>query len=258
MFRAAYRRNDTEPASGGGTAPPGGENRDRARSGRGARLGPYRRAAGTRRAGLAARCHGRLVDRHAGRRLLRRRQARHARGLRPLLDPAPRARPPGFLFHRQRPHRRRAAAREARGRAWRAPHRGFAGPVRRRRHRDRRRPRDLAPARPAGRRDPRLLCLARRIRAGEDQRTLAVRRRDRQSGSGQRRARARRGAGHRAQHFERPRWSRHRHPGPVRPPGAPACGRGAGARHERHDRAVVARRKRTDPGRRGGRARPAS
>ena len=47
-------------------------------------------------------------------------------------------------------------------------------------------------ARLPGRRDPRLLRVARRIRAGQDRRALAVRRRDRQSGAGQRRARARR------------------------------------------------------------------
>ncbi len=68
----------------------------------------------------------------------------------------------------------------------------------------------------AGRRDPRLLRLARRVRAGAGRGPLAVRRRDRQSGSGQRRPGARRGTRHRAQYLERERRPRHRHSGSVR------------------------------------------
>ena len=94
--------------------------------------------------------------------------------------------------------------------------RGSADPVRRRRDRNRRRARDLAQARLPGRCDPRFLRVARGVRAGQGRWALAVRRRDRQSGAGQRRPRAWRRARHRAQHFQRQRRARNGPSGPVR------------------------------------------
>ena len=93
MFRAAYRRNDSEPLPARRTVP-AGESGRRAWRGGGARLGPYRRAAGTGRARVQAGCRRRLVDRLAGRRLLRGRAARDAGGLRPFADQEARVRPP--------------------------------------------------------------------------------------------------------------------------------------------------------------------
>ena len=80
------------------------------------------------------------------------------------------------------------------------------------------------------RRDPRLLRVARRVRARTDRGPLAVRRRDRQSGSGQRRQGARRGTRHCAQYLERERRPRHRHSGSVRTPRSAAGRRRADER----------------------------
>ncbi len=223
MFWAPYWKGDTSSAlerSPDASAP---KDRRRARRGRGARLGAYRGAAGAQRAGHPARGRRRLLDRLARRRLLRRGQARHARSLRPLADPAADVRPDRFLLRRRRADRRRAPARQARGGPRRPPDRGPADPVRRRRDRDRRGARNLAAARPAGRGDPGVLRAAGRVRAGPDRGPLDVRRRDRQSGAGQRRPRARRRAGDRVQHFERQRRARHGDPGSFRSDGAAAA-----------------------------------
>ena len=147
MFRAPYWRSDSEPSLRRRTRSPS-EDRRRAR-------GRARRAAGR----ISARCGNsdalgrhaggdrRLLDRLAGGRLLRGRKSRHAGGFRPFADQAHRVRPARLFLQRRRPDRRRAAAGEARGGARRNADRGSADPIRRRRDRDRRRPRDLAEAR---------------------------------------------------------------------------------------------------------------
>ena len=75
----------------------------------------------------------------------------------------------------------------------------------------RHRPRDLADARPPGRRDARLLCAAGNFPAGADRRPLAGRRRAGQSGAGVGRARARRAPRDRGQSQHRPVRPRHDH-----------------------------------------------
>src|ERR1700691_4046060 len=219
MFRAAYRRIDAEPAPGGGRP-------RRAKVGlvlgagaaRGwSHIGALREldALGLKLDVIVGSSIGTLVG------------GCYAAGRLDMLDAlarSPGTWPLGLLVYWQRPDRRPAASNEARGGAWRASDRGSADPIRRCRHRDRRRTRDLAPARAPRRRDPRFLCVAWRIRTGEGRRTLAVRRRERQSRAGQRRARAWRRARDRAQHYQRSRWPRRRHSGPFRPTGRPVFG----------------------------------
>ena len=166
MIRSAYRRTDADPAPGGGRP---AERKSASCSGPARRgAGPTSARSGTRRARPETRCHCRLVDRHPGWRLLRGRPARYARDFRPFVDPSPVL---GLVDSRSlaaRPDRRPAASDEARGRARDLRRRGFAGPIRGSRHRDWRRTRDFGLRRRAPRRrDPRFLCVARRLRTGE-------------------------------------------------------------------------------------------
>ena len=155
-----------------------------ARRRRGARLGAYRRAAGARRGRHRDQHDRRHLDRRAGRRLLSRRQARRARGIRPQPDQAPHVRPARPASRRQRPVRRHEAHAAHAGAHERPDLRGSRQAVRLRRRRNPHRPRDLAVERLADHRHARLLRAARRVRAGHLQRPRAGRRRAGQSGAG--------------------------------------------------------------------------
>ena len=122
---------------------------------------------------------------------------------RPLAQQAARVRPARLLLQRRRPDRRRSAARPIAGIDRSDADRRPADALRRRGDRTRHGARGVAAPRLAGRRDARLLRPARRVRAGQARPSLADRRRGRQSGAGQRRARARRRTRRRAQHHRR-------------------------------------------------------
>ena len=137
-----------------------------------------------------------------------------ARGLGARPDAPPRAR----LSRRQPrglgPDQRRPAGAPARGARSATKIEELADALRRHRHRDRHRPRNLAHARAPGRGAARLLCAARRVSAGAHRRALAGRRRAGQSGAGVGGARARRAPRHRRQHQRRSVRPRHHHPQP--------------------------------------------
>ena len=192
-------------------ARPTAHHRARARRRRRARLRPYRRDPHADRARHRARHHRRHLDRRGGRRLPRRRPARRLRGLGAPPDPA---RNPELSRHqpfRQRSDRRRQAAGATGNDARRHGDRGAADPLCHHHDRGRHRSRDLADARPAGRRHARVLRAAGNFPAGRARRALAGGRRAGQSGAGVGGARVRRAARHRGQSQLRHSRPQHHH-----------------------------------------------
>ena len=176
------------------------------------RLGAHRRHQGVDGSGSKARHHRGNVDRRRRWRVPRRGPSRRARGIRADSDPPSRFRLPRFQPRRHRPHQRATPVRASRAAARRPHDRGARSALHGGGHRDRHRPRDLAVARVSRRCRACLLRAARPLPPREDQRSLAFRRRARQSHSRLRVPGARRALRHRRQSQLRRLRARHDRP----------------------------------------------